>query len=250
MSGSSTRLLSGRSSDLAGRVADRRSPGNRGSIRGDGRTSRRSAWRGGRPRRPARPGGRRRCRWRRPSWRGSDAARNSGSTGPNETVRVTEAHSPCRRPVTAIVARLRIGRRLERGLAKPGQAVVAGDPQVDRARPPRGSGDEPGGRPRRPRARPGRSCGRSPRPPGSACGPARAAAAVPAAVSRRLRRAGHRPRAATGEQPCPPMSVATRLLWHSSATTWSGSSYQGRSLSWKPRPASSSSNTRRSGRCR
>ncbi len=40
------------------------------------------------------------------------------------------------------------------------------------------------------------------------------------------------------------MSVATRLLWQSSATTWNGSSYQGRSLSWNPRPASSSSNTR------
>ena len=54
------------------------------------------------------------------------------STGPNETVRVTEAQSPWRRPVAAMVARRWISAALKVGLAEAGQAVVAGDAEVDR----------------------------------------------------------------------------------------------------------------------
>ena len=40
---------------------------------------------------------------------------NSAPGRPNETVRVSAAQSPWRRPVTAIVARLRIGAALKLG---------------------------------------------------------------------------------------------------------------------------------------
>jgi hypothetical protein len=41
--------------------------------------------------------------------------RKSRSSGPNETVRVSEAQRPCLRPVTVIVARFRIGAALKLG---------------------------------------------------------------------------------------------------------------------------------------
>ncbi len=43
------------------------------------------------------------------------SARKSSSTLPNETVRVTAAQRPCRRPMAAIVARLWIGAALNVG---------------------------------------------------------------------------------------------------------------------------------------